>query len=212
MRSVAAGVAWRCALAAGTAAPRTARSRSTAARSRSATVYVTLSALSWDPQRLELEAEPRHRPVPRAAVRRRPRQERGAAAASIPSSPTPACRSDAIRGELAESWEWKTEPAARRDQAAQGRDVPGEAGRHEEPRVQRSRTWLFSFNRLNTSPKKHHHLLRPRRQGRGAGQAHRRLPLQGLLRRVGLPLRLGLLLADLRRRRWSTPAPATGRT
>ncbi len=32
--------------------------------------------------------------------------------------------SDAIRGELAESWEWKNDPTAHRDQAAQGHHVP----------------------------------------------------------------------------------------
>ena len=37
------------------------------------------------------------------------------------------CRRDAIRGELAESWEWKENPLRARDQAAQGRDVSGQA-------------------------------------------------------------------------------------
>ena len=101
------------------------------------TVYVTLSALSLDPARLELEAQPRHRPVLRAAVRRRPRPRARARRQASPSSPTPGCRPTPSAASWPRSWEWKREPAARRDQAAQGRDVPREARRHEEARAHR---------------------------------------------------------------------------
>ena len=101
-------------------------------------MYVTLSALSWDRARLELEAQPRHRPVLRAAVRRRPveeRQERRQAPllrrrlAAVRRHPRRAGRELGVEGQ----------PAARRDQAAQGHHVPGEARRDGGARVRRRR-------------------------------------------------------------------------
>ena len=87
------------------------------------------------------------------------------------------------------------EPAARRDQAAQGHHVPGQAGRDEGARARRRRRRL-QLQPPRQQPEEAHRLLRPRRQSRGHRQAHGRLHLQGLQRRVGLPLRLGLLLGD----------------
>ena len=101
---------------------------------------------------LELEAQPRHRPVLRAAVRRRPLQERRNggphpfyADAWLPS--------DAIRGELAESWEWKDNPLRIEIKLRKGIMFP------EKPGVMASRELVaddvvFSYNRLAKSPKK----------------------------------------------------------
>ena len=161
--------------------------------------------------RLELEAQPRHRPVLRAAVRRRPVQERCKNGGKHPFYADAWLPSDAIRGELAESWEWKENPLRVEIKLRKGIMFP------EKPGVMKARELIaddvvFSYNRLDKSPTQDHGLLRPRRQGRGDRQAHGRVHVQGLQRRVGLPLRLGLLLGHLSRRRWSTPAPPTGRT
>ncbi len=126
------------------------------------TVYVTLSALSWDPGRLQLEAQPRHRPVLRAAVRRRPVQEQEGGRQASPSSPTPGCATDAISGELVESWEWKQDPLRVEMKVRKGVMFP------EKPGVMKKRELtaedvVFTYNRLNTSPKQASGLLRPRR-------------------------------------------------
>ena len=156
--------------------------------------------------RLELEAQPRHRPVLRAAVRRRPVQVRSNGG-QHPFYADAWLPSDAIRGELAESWEWKENPLRVEIKLRKGVMFP------EKPGVMASRELtaddvVFSFNRLVNSPKKIDGLLRPRRQGGGDRPVHRGLHLQGIQRRMGLSLRLGLLLRHRCRRKSSTPAPA----
>ena len=121
--------------------------------------------------------------------------------------------SDAIRGELAESWEWKENPLRVEIKLRKGIMFP------EKPGVMASRELVaddvvFTYNRLANSPKPAQGLLRPRRQGRGDRQAHGGVHLQGVLRRVGLPVWLGLLLRHLsqgggRRRRRPTGRTST---
>ena len=176
------------------------------------TVYVTLSALSWDPGRLELEAQPRHRPVLRAAVRRRPRpraKRHGGKhpfyrrrLAALRRHPRRAGRELGV----------EAESAARRDQAAQGRHVPRKARRDGVARADRRRRRLQPTTASPRARRSIAGYFDHRRQGRGHRQAHGRLHLQVLQRRMGLSLRLGLLLRRSCPRKWPTPAPATGRT
>ena len=182
---------------AGRARPRTARSRSTAAALEIGTVYVTLSALSWDPHDWNWKLNHDTGLFYEQLFAGRPLQEQEGAAASIHFVADAWLPTDAIRGELAEKLGVEGEPAARRDQAAQGRDVPREARRHEEPRARRR------GRGLQLQPPEHE----PQASCKGyfdhvdkveaPDSAHRRLLHEALLRRMGLPLRLGLLLGDL---------------
>ena len=75
------------------------------------------------------------------------------------------------------SWEWKENPLRVEIKLRKGIMFP------EKPGVMASRELIaddvvFSYNRLANSPKKIADLLRPRRQGRGDRQAHRRLPFK----------------------------------
>ena len=156
------------------------------------TVYVTLSALSLGSRRLELEAQPRHRRGLRAAVRRRPLEVQAARRqASVLCRRLDPVRRD--QGELAENWEWKQNPLRLEINLRKGVMFP------DKPGVMAARELVaddvvFAYNRLDKSPKKIAGYFDHRRQGRGDRQAHRRLHLQELQRRMGLPLRLGLLL------------------
>ena len=88
------------------------------------------------------------------------------------------------------------EPAAHRDQAAQGHHVSGEAGRDARSRELVADDVVFSYNRLANSPRKLNGLLQPRRQGgRRPTSTRWSLAFNGSLRRVGLPVRLRILLA-----------------
>ena len=101
--------------------------------------------------------------------------------------------SDAIKGELAETWNWKQNPLRARDQPAQGRDVSGKAGRDGGARTGRRRRRV-RLQPPRQEPEEDLRLFRSSRQGRGHRQAHRGVHLQELQRRMGLSLRLGLLL------------------
>jgi ABC-type transport system substrate-binding protein len=86
-------------------------------------------------------------------------------AASIPSRRRLAA-TDAVRGELAESWRWKENPLRLEVKLRKGVMFP------EKPGVMAARELVaddvvFSYTRLDTSPKKIPHLLRPHDQGRG---------------------------------------------
>ena len=101
--------------------------------------------------------------------------------------------SDAIRGELAESWKWQGRPASRRSQVAQRSDVP------RKPGVMKARELVaddvvYQLHPLGWQPEENAQLLRPRGESRSYRQAHRALHLQELQRRVGLPLWLRILL------------------
>ena len=101
--------------------------------------------------------------------------------------------SDAIRGELAESWEWKQNPLRVEIKLRKGMMFP------EKPGVMAARELVaddvvFSLQPPRQEPEEDRRLFRSRRQGRGHRQAHGGLHLQGLQRRMGLSLRLGLLL------------------
>ena len=93
-------------------------------------------------------------------------------------TPTPGCRPTAIRGELAESWEWKENPLQRRDQAAQGRDVSGQARRDGVARAHRRRRRLQLSTASTRARRRSTAYFDSRRQGRGDRQVHRRVHLK----------------------------------
>ena len=110
-------------------------------------------------------------------------------------SPTPGCRPTPSAASWPRSWEWKENPLRVEIKLRKGVMFP------EKPGVMEARELtaddvVFSYNRLDQEPEEDRRLFRSRRQGRGHRQAHRRLHIQGLQRRMGLPLRLGLLLGD----------------
>ena len=145
-------------------------------------------------RRLELEAEPRHRPVLRAAVRRRPRPRAKRNGGKHPFYADAWLPSDAIRGELAESWEWKENPLRVEIKLRKGVMFPEKPGVMKQRASSSADDVVFSFNRLDKSPKKIDGYFDHVDKVEATGQAHRRVHLQELQRRVGLPLRLGLLL------------------
>ena len=119
--------------------------------------------------------------------------------------------SDAIRGELAESWEWKDNPLRVEIKLRKGIMFP------EKPGVMAARELtaedvLLQLQPPRQEPEEDRGLFRSSAEGARARPAHGRVRVQGVQRRVGLPLRLGLLLrrdaeGGRRRRR-----RATGRT
>ena len=157
------------------------------------TVYVTLSALSWDPAdwnwklnhdtglfyeqlfAADLSKSKQNggkHPLHRrrlAAVRRDPRR----AGRELGVGARTRCAS---RSKLRKGVMFPEKPGVMKKRELTADDV------------------VFTYNRLEQEPEEDRGLLRPRREGRGDRQAHRRLHLQGLHRRMGLPLRLGLLL------------------
>ena len=163
---------WRCARRRH-AAWRRPRSRNTAARSRSAPSIVTLSALSWD--LADWNWKQNHDTgqfyeqlfaADLSKSKRNGGKHPFYADAWLPS--------DAIRGELAESWEWKDNPLRVEIKLRKGIMFP------EKPGVMAARELtaddvVFSYNRLAKSPKKIADLLRPCREGRRARPAHRRV-------------------------------------
>ena len=116
------------------------------------TVYVTLSALSWDPAdwnwKLNHDTGQFYEQLFSADLtkaRRNGGKHAFYADAWLPS--------DAIRGELAESWEWKENPLRVEVKLRRGVMFPEKKG------VMAAREFtaddvLFSFNRLDKSPKK----------------------------------------------------------
>ena len=119
--------------------------------------------------------------------------------------------SDAIRGELAESWEWKDNPLRVEIKLRKGVMFP------EKPGVMAARELtaddvVFSFNRLDKSPKKIADLLRPRRRrsrrptSTPSSSTSRSSTPSGTTASAGATTRASC------RRRSPTPAPATGRT
>jgi peptide/nickel transport system substrate-binding protein len=116
------------------------------------TVYVTLSALSWDPAdwnwKLNHDTGQLYEQLFAADLsksRRNGGKHPFYADAWLPS--------DAIRGELAETWEWKENPLRVEVKLRKGVMFP------DKPGVMKSRELtaddvVFSFNRLDRSPKK----------------------------------------------------------
>ncbi len=156
------------------------------------TVYVTLSALSWDSADWNWKHNHDTGQVYEqlfVADLSKSRRLGG----KYPFYADAWLPSDAIRGELAESWHLETESASPRNQPAQGRDVSGQAGRDGGARDGRRRRGV----RLQPSrqePEEDLRLFRSPREGRSHRQAYGGLHLQELQRRMGLSLRLGLLL------------------
>ncbi|MBM3569346.1 MAG: ABC transporter substrate-binding protein [Alphaproteobacteria bacterium] len=116
------------------------------------TVYVTLSALSWDPQdwnwKLNHDTGQFYEHLFAADLSKAKRN--GGPHAFYADAWLP---SDAIRGELAESWAWKQDPLRIEIQLRKGVMFP------EKPGVMASRELtaedvVFSYNRLANSPKK----------------------------------------------------------
>ena len=103
--------------------------------------------------------------------------------AALGCDPRRACGKLAVEGR----------PDAGRDQGAQGRDVPGEAGRHAVARAHRRRRRLQLLP-PRQEPEEDPDVLRSHPESRSHRQAHGGVHLQQLQRRMGLPLRLGLLL------------------
>ena len=119
--------------------------------------------------------------------------------------------SDAIRGELAESWEWKENPLRVEIKLRKGIMFP------EKPGVMASRELVaddvvFSYNRLANSPKKIADLLRPRREGRGAPTSTPSSSTSRTTTPSGTTASAGATTRASCRRKWPTPAPPTGRT
>ncbi len=116
------------------------------------TVYVTLSALSWDPAdfnwKLNHDAGLVYEQLFAGDLSKSVRnggRHRFVSDAWLPS--------DAIRGELAESWEWKNDPPRVEIQLRQGvmwPDKPGVMARRELV----ADDIVHSYNRLDRSPKK----------------------------------------------------------
>ncbi len=104
--------------------------------------------------------------------------------------------SDAIRGELAETWEWKKDPLRVEIKLRKGIMFPEKAG------VMQSREFVaddvvFSFNRSNTSPKKIATYFDHVEKVEATDKHTVVFTMKSLQCRVGLSLRLGLLFRDL---------------
>lgn len=116
-------------------------------------IYVTLSALSWDPQdwnwKLNHDTGFFYEQLFAADLDKSVRKggkHHFYADAWLPS--------DAIRGELAESWEWKKNPLAIVIHLRKGVMIPAKAGVIDKPRELTADDVVFSYNRLDKSPKK----------------------------------------------------------
>ena len=154
-------------------------------------VYVTLSPLSWDPAawawKFQQDTGLMYEQLFAGDLSKS--QRRGGKHSFRPDA---WLATDAIRGELAESWKWKDNPLRVEVKLRKGVMFP------EKPGVMKSRELVAqdvveSYYRLDKSPKKiptyFDHVRRSRRR-----QAHGGVRIQGIQRRVGLPLRLGLFL------------------
>jgi hypothetical protein len=99
---------------------------------------------------------------------------------------------DALRGELAEKWELKQNPLRVEVQLRKGVMFPAKAGVMES-RELTSDDVVFSFDRLNKSPKKIPGYFDHVEKVEATGKHSVVMTLQAVQRRMGLPLRLGLL-------------------
>ena len=158
------------------------------------TVYVTLSALSWDPAdfnwKLNHDTGLFYEQLFAGDLSK---SKKAGGALQLHSRRLAADRRHPRRAGREVGME--AGPAARRDEGAQGRHVPREARRHEEARAHR-RGHRLQLQPAEHEPQEAAGLFRPRRSRRGRRQPYRRLLHEALLRRMGLPLRLGLLLGD----------------
>ena len=116
------------------------------------TVYVTLSALSWDPAdfnwKLNHDTGLFYEQLFAGDLNKAKRN--GGPHSFVPDAWLP---SDAIRGELVESWEWKQDPLRVELKVRKGVVWP------EKPGIMKKRDFtgediVFTFNRLKNSPKK----------------------------------------------------------
>ena len=116
------------------------------------TVYVTLSALSWDPHdwnwKLNHDTGLFYEQLFAADLSKAKRN--GGKFSFVPDA---WLSSEALRGELAESWEWKENPPRVEIKLRKGIMFP------EKPGVMKAREFVaddvvFSFNRLNGSPRR----------------------------------------------------------
>ena len=164
------------------------------------TVYVTLSALSFDPAdwNWKLNHDTGNYLEQLFAADLTKSKKNGGKHPFYADAYLP---SDAIRGELAESWEWKQDPLRVEVQPAQGHHVPGQAGRDGVARTDRRR------RRVQLQP--------PRQESEGPDSAISPMSTRWkpptsytvvfnfklVPRRMGLSLRLGLLLRQSIRRK-----------
>lgn len=116
------------------------------------TVYITLSALSWDPHdwnwKLNHDTGLFYEQLFAADLSKAKRN--GGKYSFVPDA---WLSSEALRGELAESWEWKENPPRVEIKLRKGIMFP------EKPGVMKAREFVaddvvFSFNRLNNSPRR----------------------------------------------------------
>ena len=175
------------------------------------TVYVDAVGAVVGSARLELEAQPRHRPVLRAAVRGRPQQEQAQRRQASVRSPTPTSRPRPARRARREAGSWKREPAAVVITLRKGIMFP------EKPGVMESRELtaedvVYTFNRLALEPEEDRRLLRLRR---ATSRPPTSTPSSSTSRNTSPSGTTASAGATTRRscpRKWSTPAPPTGRT
>ena len=117
------------------------------------TVYVDAVGAVLGSGRLELEAQPRHRACSTSSCSPPISPSRVRNGGKHPFYADAWLPSDAMRGELAESWEWKENPLRVEIKLRKGIMFP------EKPGVMASRELtaedvVFSYNRLDKSPKK----------------------------------------------------------
>ncbi|TXL77718.1 ABC transporter substrate-binding protein [Vineibacter terrae] len=148
----AGAMAWTLATVAGSAAAENGETPRYGGALNIGSVYVTLSALSWDPYDWNWKVNhdtgfyfEQLIAGDLSKSRKNGGKHRFVADASLPS--------DGLRGELAESWEWEANPLALVFKLRRGIMWP------EKPGVMKTREFVaddvvFSFNRLNTSPRK----------------------------------------------------------
>ena len=155
-------------------------------------VYVTLSPLSWDPAawpwKFGQDTGLMYEQLFAADLSKSLRK--GGKYTFRPDAWLP---SDAIRGELAEKWEWKDDPLRVEIKLRKGVMFP------DKPGVMKSRELVAqdivdSYYTLDKSPRKIPTYFDHLEKVEAAGQAHGRVHFQPVQRRMGLPLRLGLLL------------------
>ena len=175
------------------------------------TVYVTLSALSFDPAdwNWKLNHDTGNYLEQLFAADLSKSKTNGGKHPFYADAYLP---SDAIRGELAESWEWKKDPLRVEVRLRKGIMFP------EKPGVMQSRELtaedvVFSYNRLAKSPKSLRPVISPMSTRWKPPTA---TPWCSTSTRYHAEwdyrFGWGYYSADLSRRKWPTPAPPTGRT
>ena len=160
--------------------------------------------------RLELEAQPRYRQLPRTIVRRRPFQIEEGTAASIRSMPTPVCRPTPSAANWRRAGSGKKDPLRVEVRLRKGIMFP------EKPGLMQSRELtaedvVFSYNRLAKSPKSPDRLFlmstrwKPSTLTRSYSTSTRSTP-------NGITASAGATTPPIYPRKWRMPAPPTGRT